>query len=117
MNICIVGGGHIGTTLLCYIKHTHPEYRVSMYTRHPERFAKSIICNDIEGEFSYTISADCISNEASHAAGGADIVFIALPHFAVEKAFFDIAQFVTDNAFIGVLPGGGGCEFFFQKVF
>ena len=117
MNICIVGGGHIGTTLLCYIKHTHPDYRVSMYTRHPERFAASIKCNDIEGAFSYTINTDCISNEANKAAGNVDIVFVALPHFAVEKAFADIASYVSDNAFIGVLPGGGGCEFFFNKHF
>lgn len=117
MNVCIVGGGHIGTTLLCYIKHAHPEYRVTMFTRHPERFAKNIKCNDIEGKFSYSINADCISNNANQAAGGAEIVFIALPHFAVEKAFDDIAPFVSDTAFIGVLPGGGGCEFFFKKYF
>lgn len=117
MNICIVGGGHIGTTLLCYIKHTHPEFRVSMYTRHPEKFATSIKCNDIEGSFSYTIKPDCISNEAGQAADGVDIVYIALPHFAVEKAFADIAPYVSGDAFIGVLPGGGGCEFFFNKYF
>ncbi len=117
MNVCIVGGGHIGTTLLCYIKHTHPEHRVAMYTRHSERFAEIIKCNDIEGLFSYNIKADCISNEAKEAAGKADIVFIALPHFAVEKAFSDIAPYVSNDAFIGVLPGGGGCEFFFKKHF
>lgn len=117
MKVCIVGGGHIGTTLLCYIKHTHPKYRVSMYTRHPERFATSIKCNDIEGSFSYTINPDCISKEAGQVAGGADIVYIALPHFAVEKAFADIAPYVSGDAFIGVLPGGGGCEFFFNKYF
>lgn len=117
MNVCIVGGGHIGTTLLCYIKYTHPEYRVTMFTRHPERFAENIKCNDIEGNFSYSINADCISNEANQAAGNAEIVFVALPHFAVEKAFDSIAPFVSDTAFIGVLPGGGGCEFFFKKHF
>lgn len=117
MKVCIVGGGHIGTTLLCYIKNIHPEYRVAMYTRHPERFAESIKCNDIEGSFSYNIKADCVSNEANKAAGGADMVFIALPHFAVEKAFSDLAPFVSNDAFVGVLPGGGGCEFFFNKHF
>lgn len=117
MKVCIVGGGHIGTTLLCYIKHTHPEYRVSLFTRKPERFAETIKCNDIEGGFSYDVRPDCISNDANAAAGGANIVFIALPHFAVEKAFCDIAPFVSERAMIGVLPGGGGCEFFFGKYF
>ena len=117
MKVCIVGGGHIGTTLSCYIKHTHPEYRVSLFTQKPERFTETIKCNDIEGGFSYYVKPDCISNDARVAAGGADIVYIALPHFAVEKAFSDIAPFVSERAMIGVLPGGGGCEFYFRKYF
>ncbi len=117
MKICIVGGGHIGTTLTCYIKHTHPEYTVCLYTQHPERFSTTIKCNDIENAISYDVTPDMISNDASKAAMNADIVFIALPHFAVEKAFENIAGYVGDSAFIGVLPGGGGCEFFFNKYF
>ena len=110
MNVCIVGGGHIGTALVCYIKNTHPEYRVSLYTRKPELFADEIKCNDIEQKISYYVKPDAITNDAEVAAGGADIVFIALPHFAIEKA-------ISENAYVGVLPGGGGCEFIFNKYF
>lgn len=117
MKVCIVGGGHIGTALLCYIKNTHPEYNVTMYTRKPNMFSKHIKCNDWEGEISYMVSPDAISNDASVSAKDADVVFIALPHFAVEKAFADIAPYVSEKAFVGVLPGGGGCEFFFNKYF
>lgn len=117
MNVCIVGGGHIGTALLCYIKYTHPEYRVCLYTRKPELFTSDIKCNDWEGKKNYIIRPDAISDNASVSAKDADIVFIALPHFAVEKAFADIAPYVSETAYIGVLPGGGGCEFFFHKYF
>lgn len=117
MKVCIVGGGHIGTALMCYIKFTHPEYTVCMYTRKPERFADEIKCNDWEGKKSYVVKPDAISNDANISAKDADIVFIALPHFAVEKAFSDIAPYVAEDAMIGVLPGGGGCEFFFHKYF
>lgn len=117
MKVCIVGGGHIGTALLCYVKNTHPEYTVTMYTRRPNLFSKQIKCNDWEGGKNYTVTPDAISNEASVSAKDADIVFIALPHFAVEKAFADIASYVSKEAFVGVLPGGGGCEFFFGKYF
>ncbi len=112
-----MGGGHIGTTLLCYIKHTCPEHIVSLFTRHPERFRDSIICNDVEGGFSYSIRPDCVSGDPEKAAGNADIVYVALPHFAVKDAFKDFAPYVSDNAFVGVLPGGGGCEFFFNDFF
>ena len=117
MNICIVGGGHIGTTLACFIKHHSPLDHVSIYTRRPEQFAHIIKCNDWEGGFSFEEQIDCISNCPFEAANQADIVFVALPHFAVEKAFADIAPYVSEKAFIGVLPGGGGCEFFFSKYF
>lgn len=117
MRICIVGGGHIGTTLACYIKHHNEDNIVSLFTRRPEQFGEIIKCNDWECGFSYYEQIDCISNDPSIAAKNANIVFIALPHFAVEKAFCDIAPYVADNAYIGVLPGGGGCEFFFGKYF
>ena len=117
MKVCVVGGGHIGTTLTCYIKHTHPEYCVSLYTRRPELFADEIKCNDIEQAISYYVRPDHITNDASLAAQQADIVFIALPHFAIEKAFEDVAPHVSKTAYVGVLPGGGGCEFFFNKYF
>lgn len=117
MNVCIVGGGHIGTTLACYIKNHNQNYRVSIFTRRPELFSEIIKCNDWEGGFSFEEHIDCISNDPSLAASQADIVFVALPHFAVEKAFADIAPFVSEKAFVGVLPGGGGCEFFFNKYF
>lgn len=117
MKVCIVGGGHIGTALMCYIKNTHPEYSVCIFTRKPKRFAEEIKCNDWEGKMSYFVKPDSISNDASISAKDANIVFIALPHFAVEKAFADIAPYVASDAFIGVLPGGGGCEFFFRKYF
>ena len=117
MKICIVGGGHIGTSLLCYIKQTHPEFRISLYTRKPHLFAPKIKCNDVEQGVSYWVEPDTISNDPSIAAKDAILVYIALPHFAVEKAFADIAPFVATDAMIGVLPGGGGCEFFFNKYF
>ena len=117
MKVCIVGGGHIGTTLACYIKNHCPQDSVSMFTRRPELFSEVLKCNDWEGGFSFEAAIDCISKDPSVAARHADIVFVALPHFAVENAFRDIAPYVTKDAYIGVLPGGGGCEFFFGKHF
>lgn len=117
MNVCVVGGGHIGTTLTCYIKHTYPQYKVGLFTRRPEDFAEELKCNDIEQKKDYIVRPDVVSNHPEIAARDADIVFIALPHFAVEKAFADIAPHVSKEAMIGVIPGGGGCEFFFSKYF
>lgn len=117
VKVTVVGGGHIGTALTCYIKHGHPEFEVRLYTRSPECFVREITCNDWEGSVSYQAAPDAISDDPSVAAKDADIVFIALPHFAVEKAFADIAPYVSEGCFVGVLPGSGGFEFFFDKYF
>lgn len=116
MKVCIIGGGHIGTTLACYIKHHDPKKTVCLYTRRPALFARSIKCNDIEGNYSYSVSLDGISDNPC-IVSDAQVVFVALPHFAVEKAFSEISHYVSERAYIGVLPGGGGCEFYFQKYF
>lgn len=116
MNVCIIGGGHIGTTLTCYIKHANPDKKVVLYTQHPQKFSQSIRCNDIEHELSYTVTPDHISNDPA-IVSDADIIFIALPHFAVEEAFRRIAPHIASGVHIGILPGGGGCEFFFEKYF
>ena len=117
MKVCIVGGGHIGTTLACYIKHVHPNYNVSIFTQHPGSFLELVKCNDIEKGISYVEKLDTISNDPKLAVQEAKIIFVALPHFAVENAFASIAPFVDEDVFVGVLPGGGGCEFFFHKYF
>lgn len=117
MKVCVVGGGHIGTTLAVYLKHYNPVNKVSLYTRRPEEFNDIIKCNDWERALSFEERIDCISSNPSVAAKNADIIFIALPHFAVEKAFKDIAEHVSNTAFVGVIPGGGGCEFYFGKYF
>ncbi len=117
LRVCIVGGGHIGTTLACYIKHSHPNYKVNLYTQHPDMFSNKIICNDIENKNSYSVTLDAISNSPDITVKGTEIIFVALPHFAIEQTFANIQNYVDDNAYVGILPGGGGCEFFFHKYF
>ncbi len=117
MNICIIGGGNIGTCLSVWIKHYNPEFNVRMLTRRPEQFGDMFECIDVENDISYTAAIDIVSDKAEIAAADADIVYIALPHFAVKDTFKTIAPFVAPEAVICVLPGCGGCEFFFSEYF
>ncbi len=117
MKVCIVGGGNIGTALACSIKNHNHDYTVSLYTRHPEQYSGILTCNDIEHGVSFNSKLDCISSDPKIAASDANLVFIALPHFAVEQTFMNISPYVSQNSYIGVVPGYGGCEFFFYKYF
>lgn len=108
INVLVVGGGNIGTTLACHIKHSHPEHAVRMCVRDPSKFGDSISLEDIERSASYDVRLDGISNDPSTVARGADVVYVCLPHFAVQRAFRDIAPFVSEGCLVGVIPGSGG---------
>lgn len=103
--------------MACYIKHTDPAKKVTLYTQHPQKFSSVLKCNDWEREQSYTVTIDMVTSDPAVAVSDADIIFVALPHFAVEQAFCRIAPHVKKGVFIGAFPGGGGCEFFFERYF
>ena len=48
MKVSVIGGGHIGTTLACYIKHYDPSVRVFLYTKRPERFAEQLFADQVD---------------------------------------------------------------------
>lgn len=117
IKVLVVGGGNIGATLACHIKHSHPEHNVRMYVRDDSRFGDSLEFTDVERGEKYRIVLDSVSSDPSSVARDAEIVFICLPHFAVEKAFSDLARYVANDCLVGVVPGSGGCEFCFDKIF
>lgn len=117
MKVCIIGGGNIGTTLACYIKHYASRNYVVLYTRRPEEFNDLITCNECEKGITYKVKVDCVTNELKEAVADASIIYVTIPHFAIEKTFKMMAPYVDSNAQIGVVPGCGGCEFFFYQYF
>lgn len=117
MNIVIVGAGHIGTTLACYIKHAAPEHKVSLYVRDPARLQNPIKCNDLEQQTSWYAQIDRISKDPAELFPDAELIYVAQPHFLIEGVFAAISPYVAKGAYICVLPGCGGCEFMFRKFF
>lgn len=117
MNVLVVGGGNIGTALACHIKQSNLCHNVRLLVRNSERFADAIVLKDIERKTTVRVVLDAISSHPEEAAAGAEIVFVCLPHFAVERAFYDIEPYVVDGCLVGVIPGSGGCEFYFDRVF
>jgi len=119
MKICIIGGGHIGTTLAGYLCNLNNDNVVFLHSNKPEKFnnEQSIIVHDIEKELTYTAYIDCITNDYEKAVTNADVIFITLPHFLIDKCFGSIVPYVKKGAMIGVLPGSGGVEFIYKKYF
>lgn len=119
MKICIIGGGHIGTTLSGYLSNLNKNNRIYLHTTKADRFNSdgSVVVHDIEHEQTYISYIDCITNDYQTAVEDAGLVFITVPHFLIDSVFSKIAPYIKKNAMIGVMPGSGGVEFIYKKYF
>lgn len=117
MKVAILGGGHIGTTLAGYLSHLGDENEICLHSSRPDQFEKTLIVNDIERGISYNAAIDIISDNIEEIVSGADIIFITHPHFMIEKTLAEIRPYVKKGCMVGVIPGSGGCEFYWKKYF
>ena len=108
MNICIVGGGNIGTAICSYIKKSGDHY-LTVKTSNPARWDK-------ETKESHEFEIDCITKEAEEAYSNANMVIITLPSFMIENEIKEMTPFIKSGAMVGVVPGSGGCEFYCKDL-
>ncbi len=117
MIIAVLGGGHIGTTLAGYLSHLDKGDEIRLYTSRPQEFNENYVVNDIERNISYHTSVDMISDNKKAVIENADVIFVTFPHFMIEYTLSEIRPFVKKGAFVGIIPGSGGCEFYWKKYF
>ena len=115
MTIAVLGGGHIGMTLAGYLSHLGRGDEIRLYTSKPEQFDRNYTVNDIERGISYRTSVDMISGNLGETIKGADMIFVTFPHFMIEHMFIEMRPFVKKGAYVGIIPGSGGCEFYWKK--
>ncbi len=111
MNICIVGGGNIGTYLAAYISRK-TNVKVWLYTSKPALFANEIELEEQELEKKTKVKIHCITNQLKEAIQDANIILITYPSFMVGELLKEISEFVKEGTYIGVIPGFGGAEFY-----
>jgi|LSQX01.2.fsa_nt_gb hypothetical protein len=116
MDICIVGGGHLGTTIAGDLAYNCPEHNVSLFTSDPSRWSGSIQVNDVENEQTFVGQLHNIDSTPKGTIDTADIILITLPSFLIEKLFREIDQYLKPGCYVGVIPGSGGCEFYWSKM-
>lgn len=116
MNICIIGGGHLGTTIAGDLAYHFPEYNISLLTSKPTIWDGIIKVNDIELNNTYEGRIKTISSSPIGTIDSSDIVFITVPSFMVEKTLSQIDEYLKPGCYVGVIPGSGGCEFYWSKM-
>lgn len=115
MNICIVGGGNIGTAMGSYIKSSG-DNKLTYKTSDPSKWNKTITYIYKESGNTSQFDIDCITKDPKEAYENADMIIITLPSFMIENAVEEMKLFVRKGTMVGVVPGSGGCEFYCKEL-
>lgn len=114
MNICMIGGGNIGTVLLGELS-TQKEVTVNLYTTRPEAWSNTIEVIDVKNKKSIVGNIHAISGEPNIVAD-ADMILSTVPSHVFPSIVKKISPFVKKGTLIGIMPGCGGSEFFAKEL-
>ena len=113
MNITIIGAGNIGTQIA-----THCAFKghcVTMFTSKYDLISKTLnIVNEL-GETTLSGDIACATDDAKLAFGDADLVFVTVPAFHMQKTAKTLLPYIKAGAKICLVPGSGGGEFAFKE--
>lgn len=113
MNICVVGGGNIGTLLAGEM--AYKGHKVNLLTSKPNSWNQQIIIKNEETKKDYVGKINKISNNPGEVIPNSDVVFLTVPANCIGKMLSKINKYVDSNMLLGVMPGSGGKEFLFKK--
>ena len=113
MNITIVGGGNVGTQFAVHC--AEKKHEVLIYTSRPQKFAKEIYVVDKEKKVKHVGKIAGATDNPEVAFGKADIIFVTVPAYCMDKMAGIIFPYVTKNTKIGIIPGTGGGECAFKR--
>ena len=106
--VCICGGGGLG--LVCAGVFLSKGLKVKLLTGHPENWNKDIVVFDPEGK-TYGGKLDIVTSNAAEVIPKADMIFLTLPGFLIEKVLEEIKPFIGEDTVIGSVVSSTG--FFF----
>ena len=112
MKVTIVGGGNIGTQFATHFA----EHGDSVYIRtsKPDKFSKDLVVVDHNGQIIHKGSITKATSLDKEAFENADLVFVTVPSFMMQKVANQIKPYVKKGMMIGIIPGNGGGEFVFK---
>ena len=108
MNICVMGGGNIGTAIAAYFSQNN--HKTIIYSSRHTKFGSQIEAIDREAGEAFVAEVSA-TNNLKVALNDADLVCITFPSFMLKETFERIGAFLEPAAIVGVIPGTGGVEF------
>ncbi|WMJ21953.1 NAD/NADP octopine/nopaline dehydrogenase family protein [Paludicola sp. MB14-C6] len=113
MNVCVIGGGNIGTAIAAIMNQNGHE--VYIKTRRPEQWSKTICYTDMESQKSFSAHISKITHDSKILAI-CDIVLITTPTFTLKNILDEIKPHLKKSTPIGIIPGTGGVEFIAKNM-
>ena len=110
MNICICGGGSLGTVCAGVFSSING-IKVNILTQRPEKWARTIKVNDLNNKV-FKGELNIISNNPETTIKGCDIVLLCLPGYLIKETLEKIKPYISNNTIIGSIVSSTG--FFFQ---
>lgn len=114
MNICIVGGGNIGTLLAGEL--SFKGNKINILTSNPQKWNKIITVYNTNKETIFSGKINLATNDAQRAIDGCELILLTIPAFLFERQLNKIRQYVYKDTMIAAFPGTGGKEFVFRKI-
>ena len=114
MNICICGGGALGT--VCASIFSNNGHVVNLLTGHPENWRHAIYAIDEEGnEIKGMINI--ISSNAKEVIPTSDIILICVPGYLIEKILKEIRPYKNEHSIVGSVVSSTGFFFIAHDIF
>jgi len=115
LNVCILGGGNIGTLLLGDLGRKE-NLSVRLYTTRPDRWNHRIdVCN-VNNTIKYSSDIDKISDNPNDVIYDADIIISTYPSHIFPSMLHKIKASIRSGTWLGFMPGSGGSEFYSKEL-
>lgn len=109
-NACIVGGGSLGHIIAGWM--SHKGLNVSILTRRPNEWRKSILIHTPKGDFNAHLNR--ISSDPREVIPDSEVVLFTVPGFANQSELELIKPYLSDNTYVGGVFCSSG--FFFEAL-
>lgn len=116
LNVCVLGGGSIGTMLAADL--TKKNVTVSVFTSDPMRWdeKKTVKLYDSQDNILYVGKVNKVSNDPRETIVGADILLSTFPSNVFATKIKEIEKYIDDDTWLGMIPGSGGKEYYCQNL-
>lgn len=111
MRICVFGGGNIAHALCAAIARYEP---VGVITRRPSEWADKIAYE--QDDMTFVSGQKVIASSDAMLASDAEVVFVALPQFAIESAVDQLISVLPKGAAVVLVPAPARMDVYANKL-